>query len=133
MLSASLPLRKPAARAHGDTTYAKVYRAESCSTMRDLSPDDRPREKLSRHGVAALGDNELVALVIGQGSRQGGALSVANHLLAAYGGIHGLARCMPDELSRVPGIGGARAAQIAAAFEVGRRTLTRAPAARPQI
>jgi DNA repair protein RadC len=98
--------------------------------MKDLSPDDRPREKLSRHGVAALGDNELVALVIGHGSRQRGALSVANSLLAAYGGIHGLARCSIDELSRVAGIGGVRAAQIAAALELGRRTLVKAPGAR---
>ena len=38
--------------------------------MKDLSPDDRPREKLLRHGAAALGDNELVALVLGSGSRR---------------------------------------------------------------
>jgi DNA repair protein RadC len=101
--------------------------------MKALSPDDRPREKLRRHGVSALGDNELLALVIGHGSRQAGALSVANQLLATYGGIHGLARCTPDEIARVPGIGCARAAQIAAALEVGRRTLEKAPPARPQI
>ena len=51
--------------------------------MKELSPDDRPREKLLRHGAAALGDNELVALVLGHGSRSGNALSVANALLAA--------------------------------------------------
>jgi DNA repair protein RadC len=101
--------------------------------MKDLSVDDRPREKLLRHGAAALGDNELVALVIGQGSRQGGALRVATELLAAQGGIHGLARAMPDELARVGGIGRARAAQIVAALELGRRTLARAPTARVRI
>ena len=101
--------------------------------MKDLSPDDRPREKLTRHGVSALGDNELVALVIGHGSREAGALSVANNLLAAFGGIHGLARCAPGELSRVPGIGPARAAQVAAALELGRRTLAKAPRARLQL
>src|SRR5688572_10405768 len=56
-----------------------------CSTMKQLSPDDRPREKLSRHGVSALGDNELVALVLGHGSRRGSALALANQLLAAHG------------------------------------------------
>ena len=66
--------------------------------MKDLLPDDRPREKLRQHGAAALGDNELIALVIGNGSRRGNALSVANALLAAHGGLHELARCMPDEL-----------------------------------
>ncbi len=101
--------------------------------MKDLSPEDRPREKLSRNGVAVLGDNELVALVLGHGSRQGGALSVANTLLRTYGGIHGLARCSVDELSRVAGIGHARAAQISAALELGRRTLIMAPPARLRI
>jgi DNA repair protein RadC len=101
--------------------------------MKDLLPDDRPREKLRQHGAAALGDNELIALVIGNGSRRGNALSVANAVLAAHGGLHELARCMPDELVTIAGIGPARAAQIVAALELGRRTLAHAPGARPQI
>jgi DNA repair protein RadC len=101
--------------------------------MKDLSPDDRPREKLSRHGVAALGDNELVALVIGNGSRHKDALSVANELLAAHGGLHGLTRSTCDDLARVSGIGRARAAQIVGAIELGRRTLARAPSERLRI
>ena len=98
--------------------------------MKDLLPDDRPREKLLHHGTAALGDNELIALVIGNGSRRGNALSIANSLLAAHGGLHGLTRCAVDDLVRIAGIGRARAAQIVAALELGRRTLTHAPSAR---
>jgi DNA repair protein RadC len=101
--------------------------------MKDLLPDDRPREKLRRHGATALGDNELVALVLGNGSRRGNALSVANALLAAHGGLHGLTRCTADDFVRIAGIGVARAAQIVAALELGRRTLTLAPSARLQI
>src|SRR5258708_15814906 len=101
--------------------------------MKDLLPDDRPREKLRHHGAAALGDNELVALIIGNGSRRGNALSVANALLAAHGGLHGLMRCRADDLVRITGIGAARAAQIVAALELGRRTLRLAPSARLQI
>jgi DNA repair protein RadC len=101
--------------------------------MKDLLPDDRPREKLRHHGAAALGDNELVALVLGNGSRRGNALSVANALLAAHGGLHGLTRCTADDFVRIAGIGVARAAQIVAALELGRRTLTLAPSARLQI
>jgi DNA repair protein RadC len=101
--------------------------------MKELSLDDRPREKLLRHGAAALGDNELVALVLGQGSRSGDALQQANRLLAAHGGVHGLARCTADELTRVAGMGRARAAQIVAAVELGRRTLVRAPHARVRL
>ena len=101
--------------------------------MKDLLPDDRPREKLRHHGAAALGDNELIALLIGNGSRRGNALSVANALLAAHGGLHGLTRCTADDFVRIPGIGPARAAQIVAALELGRRTLAHAPSARLQI
>ena len=101
--------------------------------MKDLAPDDRPREKLLCHGRAALGDNELVALVLGSGSRRRSALTVANELLAAHGGLHGLARCSCDDLVRVAGIGLARAAQIVAALELGRRTLAVAPSARVRM
>jgi DNA repair protein RadC len=101
--------------------------------MRNLSPDDRPREKLWRHGAAALGDNELVALVIAQGGRHGGALAVANALLAAHGGLRGIMRCSCGDLARTTGIGPARAAQIAAAFELGRRALAPPPSERVQL
>ena len=73
--------------------------------MQGLSPDDRPREKLLTHGARALGDNELVALVLGSGCRQRDALVVANELLAARGGLHGLVQAGCDDLSRVTGIG----------------------------
>ncbi len=98
--------------------------------MKDLSPDDRPREKLWRHGAAALGDNELIALLLGSGSRRTTALAVANELLRSAGGLHGLARSTCTDLARVVGVGAAKAAQLLAALELGRRTLVRAPAAR---
>jgi len=101
--------------------------------MKDLLPDDRPREKLRHHGAAALGDNELVALVLGSGSRRGGALSVANAVLAACGGVRGLRRLTLDELMAIEGIGRARAAQIVAALELGRRSMAGPPGERLQI
>src|SRR5580658_6657332 len=101
--------------------------------MMGLAPDDRPREKLARHGVAALGDNELVAVVLGSGSRGTNALAMANELLAARGGLHGLVRSTCDDLARVAGIGRAKAAQMLAALELGRRTLAHAPSARIQL
>ena len=51
--------------------------------MHELAPHDRPREKLERGGVAVLGDNELLAVVLGHGSHGRGALALANDLLAA--------------------------------------------------
>lgn len=101
--------------------------------MKDLSPDDRPREKLLRHGARALGDNELVALVVGSGFRGADALAVANAVLRAHGGVHGLARASGGDLVRVSGIGSARAAQLLAALELGRRTMTHAPGARVRL
>jgi DNA repair protein RadC len=101
--------------------------------MKDLSPDDRPREKLLRHGAAALGDNELVALVLGSGVRGTDALQVANELLRARGGVHGMVRSTIADLARVAGIGSAKAAQMLAALELGRRTLAHAPSARVQL
>jgi DNA repair protein RadC len=101
--------------------------------MKELSPDDRPREKLLRHGAPALGDNELVALVLGSGCRGTGALALANELLTTRGGLHGLARSTCDDLARIAGVGRAKAAQMVAALELGRRTLTHAPSARIQL
>jgi DNA repair protein RadC len=101
--------------------------------MKDLPPDDRPREKLRRHGAAALGDNELVALVLGSGRPGAGALGMANELLQRRGGLHGLARASCGELAQVSGVGAAKAARLAAALELGRRTLGHAPSARVQL
>jgi DNA repair protein RadC len=99
--------------------------------MKQLAKHDRPREKLQRFGVTALGDNELVAIILGSGSRACGALELANRLLEHAGGLHALARRAPDDLC-MRGVGGARAAQIVAAVELGRRTLIRAAPDRPQ-
>jgi DNA repair protein RadC len=99
--------------------------------MKQLAKHDRPREKLQRFGVAALGDNELVAIVLGSGSRECGALELANRILEDAGGLHALARLAPDQLC-IRGVGAARAAQIVAAVELGRRTLIRTALERPQ-
>ena len=101
--------------------------------MKDLLPDDRPREKLLRSGPSALGDNELVALIVGHGTRRSDALGLANALLTRRGGLHGLARSAAGDLSQVEGIGRARAAQLLAALELGRRTLVREPGMRVQL
>ncbi len=101
--------------------------------MKHVPTPDRPREKLDRIGPAGLGDNELDAIVIGSGSRGMGTLEIANAVLAAVSGMHGLTRVSRDDLRCVPGVGQARAAQILAAVELGRRTLMRSAQARAQI
>jgi len=101
--------------------------------MKAVATHDRPREKLQRLGAGALGDNELLAIVLGHGRARASALDLANAVLAAADGAHGLVRTRYDELCAIPGIGSARAAQILAAVELGRRTLTRAARERVQI
>jgi DNA repair protein RadC len=101
--------------------------------MKALSPNDRPREKLLRLGPAGLGDNELIAVVVGSGSRRSNALALANQILEIAGGLHGIPRSAVDDLRRLEGMGVAKAAQVLAAVELGRRTLLRCPPARVQF
>jgi DNA repair protein RadC len=103
------------------------------SAGRLLPGVDRPREKLGRLGTSPLGDNELLAVVLGGGTRRTSALGVADALLDSAGGLHGLLRFTRDELQRIPGVGTARAAQVLAALELGRRTLARGPTDRPAM
>ncbi len=100
--------------------------------MKTVATHDRPREKLERLGPSALGDNELLAIVLGSGRANASALDLANAMLAD-GGLRGLVRARHGELRRVPGIGAARAAQVLAAIELGRRSFTRADHDRPQL
>ena len=101
--------------------------------MKGVAARDRPREKLQRLGVTSLGDNELLAVVLGHGRANASALDLANAVLAGLAGPDRLARVRFDDLRRIPGIGSARAAQILAAVELGRRTLTRVGRERIQI
>jgi DNA repair protein RadC len=89
-----------------------------------LAPQDRPREKLARNGVSALGDNELLAILLGSGTKTRGALVVAQDVLDLAGGIGGLPQLALDDLLRVSGVGEPRAARLLAAVELGRRAMT---------
>jgi DNA repair protein RadC len=71
--------------------------------------------------------------VLGNGSRHSDALATANRLLEQAGGVHALTRNNVEELLRVPGVGRARAAQVLAAIELGRRTLLQRTAVRPRL
>lgn len=94
----------------------------------DLPPVERPRERLSTYGATALADRELLALVLGTGGAPGlGAHHLAERLLSRFGSMSALARAHPVELSELAGMGRAKSAAVAAAFELGRRT-ERSPA-----
>src|SRR5215472_14462574 len=89
--------------------------------IHDIPSDERPRERLTRLGAAALSSEELLALLLGSGTRGESALDRARRILAAHGGLPGLAALSGAELRRERGIAGARACTIAAALEIGRR------------
>jgi DNA repair protein RadC len=92
--------------------------------LRDIPDEDRPRERLFRLGPSALSNEELVALLLGTGSRGESVLERARRLLAAYGGLAGLAGVSGAELRRERGIKNARGAAIEAALEIARRLAT---------
>jgi DNA repair protein RadC len=99
-------------------------------SVRELPAAERPRERLASRGAAGLSSAELIALLWTSGSRQSSATAMAEDALARHEGIAGLAAAVPRELERVPGVGPARAAQLAAAFELGRRAVVDWPAGR---
>lgn len=91
--------------------------------MTEMSSDERPRERLWRRGPNAIGDEELLAILLGTGVRKHTAREVAAALVKANGGVIAVSRATPRELAQVVGIGAARATRIAAAFELGRRAV----------
>lgn len=89
--------------------------------MRDLPEEDRPREKLARLGAEALSEAELLALFFGTGRQGLSAVDLGRELIQRCGSLRGLSRLSVEELCQVPGIGRAKATQLAAVFEFGRR------------
>lgn len=101
--------------------------------IRELPATERPRERLALRGAAGLTAAELLALIWGSGTRGRSAVDLAGDVLARYDGLTGLARATDLELTGLAGIGEARAAQLVAAFELGRRLLADWPAGRWSI
>lgn len=91
-------------------------------SMKALAEDDRPREKLLAMGRHSLSDAELIAVILGSGSRHETAMQLAQRMLAeSQNSIDQLAKLSPNELRRFKGVGTVKAVNIVAAFELGRR------------
>jgi DNA repair protein RadC len=91
---------------------------------------ERPRERLALHGAGALSAAELIGVLWGSGIRGCTAVDAALDALRRHEGLVGLARASDVELEDVPGVGPVRAAQLSAAFELGRRVVTDWPQGR---
>lgn len=101
-------------------------------TIKDLPAEERPREKLMANGPAALGNAELLAILLRTGTRRDSAARLAEQLLVKYS-LAGLGSLSPGEISGIRGIGPAKAVTIAAAVELGKRMAALAAAERPVL
>jgi DNA repair protein RadC len=111
----------------GPVEDAKAHRRASRS-VRDLPAAERPRERLALRGPGGLSAAELIAVVWGTGSGGRSALDLAEEALARHASVGALARASDVELAGIPGVGAAKAARLAAAFELGRRSVADWPA-----
>ena len=101
--------------------------------IRELPTDERPRERLINFGADALSTAELLAILLRTGTEQRSAIGLADYLLSLNAGIRGIAGMTIEEMSQIHGIGPAKAAQIKAAIEFGRRLVAASPEERTKI
>lgn len=102
-------------------------------TLRETPATDRPRERLKAVGASYLADAELLAIILRVGIKGENVTDLSRRLLSQNGGITGLASLDFSELASQRGMGEAKACQVKAALELGRRLLHAAPEQRKQI
>jgi len=90
-------------------------------TIRDWPSSARPRERLQKYGSDVLSDIELLAVIMGRGTKEQPVLTIAEQIYATYGSLRAIANASVEELCKIDGIGLAKATQIKAALEAGRR------------
>ena len=101
--------------------------------IKEMPEGERPRERLQRYGERALSTSELLAIALRTGSARENAVGLAQRLLSLFRDLGGLASASVQELCQVSGIGPAKASQIKAAIELGRRLVLASNGSRPVI
>ena len=101
--------------------------------IRDLPADEKPRERLRALGANQLSNPELIAILLRTGIKGENVLSMSTRVISGFGGLAGLARSSFSELCETNGISEAKACQILAAFELGRRAASLLPDDRTMI
>ena len=101
--------------------------------IRDMPSQERPRERLRQWGAAALSNAELLAIILRTGGTGENVLAQATRLLSRFNGLPGLARASVSELCAEHAVGKAKATQMLAAMELGRRLLAPHPDERPIV
>lgn len=102
-------------------------------SIKELAPDERPREKLFLRGAASCSNGDLLAILLNTGAVGEPVTVVAQRLLTEHGGLLGLVKLDVAELARIHGIGKAKAAKLKAALELATRVAALSPDQRPQI
>jgi DNA repair protein RadC len=90
-------------------------------TVKEMQPDEQPREKLMNHGGESLSDAELLAILLRTGTRKMNVIQMAQALLEHFGGIRHLARKQWQDMKVIPGMGQVKALTLEAVFELSRR------------
>jgi len=104
------------------------------TAVRELPPEERPRERLAKLGPEALKDAELIAVIIRSGTQKMGAVALAEDIIRKFGDLRGVARASIDELrAGVKGLGEVKAIEIKAALELGKRLAAHTADLRPKI
>ncbi len=111
----------------------ETYTIEYRPTIHDMPQGERPRERLIHYGARSLSTAELLAIILRVGTGGENVVRMAERLLARFEGLPGLAQATIPELCEVKGLGEAKATQIKAALEMGRRLLVAAPHERPIV
>ena len=101
--------------------------AEYHPRIKELPSSERPRERLREYGPGSLSSSELLAIILRTGTASENVLSLAGRVLVRFGGLAGLARASFGELCAERGVGQAKAAQLKAALELGRRLVSTKP------
>ena len=113
-----------------DTPDDALVHRRATRSIRDLPAAERPRERLALRGPGGLSAAELIALVLGTGGGGRSAIELGEALVRRHDSLRALAQASDVELAGTPGLGQAKAARLAAAFELGRRSVADWPAAR---
>jgi DNA repair protein RadC len=86
--------------------------------------NERPRERLVKYGAASLSNAQLLAIILRTGTREKGVLDLSLELLEKFRSLRGVDSASAVELASIPGLGTAKAAQVKAAFELGKRLMS---------
>ena len=115
------------------TANGQEYRNSAGPTVREMPSEERPRERLVAYGARHLSNTELVAILLRTGSAGENVISQSSRLLSRFDGLRGLGKASYSELCAERGLSEAKACQILAALELGRRFVSLAPEERAMV